>query len=677
MPKARDALFNLLDNVNLSNDQIESLANICHWKTFESEDLITQQYAEGSHFYLLEHGEIDFFITLDNGDEDLLVGSSNRAQTPVGWSGFRSPGRYATTVRCKTACSTLEWKHSELQELLEERPVLGIHFLRFIIDQSNELLQQARNALFEVNKTDWDFKSDLKTIFQAKNPIPPEPFEILRQSPFFEHFDEKTLEDVANFSTMIPYERGELIAEKDSSLSKFSLLARGKVVFAYNRNKNEEEIILRSFSTPGWVTSWVGATKNIDNDISLIALHSSVICELDEFKLEKYIIDNPYFGLSFTRRILWLLSNHLRTVRAQLISQRFEREILAIKNLIEQNCIQLSVQSSLHKIPHLLSNSLTLGDAFQHLHQLLTQGSTLERSLASLCLDILGHVHQEYEFFHGLQGIYQSVVNSPDSLSSEEVRRNSADKFIEVFEKTNHIIEGWNNLPENPGCIFIYNHLRNHEFNTLPNHFQLTLDSHFLSSMILHKKYGDPGRRVVRMPRGEEYGHHFYYRKLGHITVLTSESSQSSNSKENKKKVREAFYEEAGELLKNGQNILMSPEGTSYSTEESPGLFKAGAFNLAGNVEKEPLIVPISVANFDKRLNHTTLAVIIQKPFKISEVLNSSIENKKELFHFLSGYQKTYSGYVQQTRKLAEEYGSAKLRAKPFTGIKKTDLILK
>lgn len=677
MPNSQNVLLNLLKGVHLSEDQISRLSSICQCREFVGNSTITQQYAAGSHFYLLESGEIDFFITLENEKEELLVGSSDQAQTPIGWSGFRSPGRYATTVRCKTTCSVVEWEHAKLQKLLIEEPVLGIHFLRFIIDRSNELLKQARNSLFEVNKTDWNFKSDLKTITQVKKPTPPEPFDILRLSPFFEHFDEKTLKDLSKFSTMTSYDRGSVIIKKDGVISKFSLLARGKVAFSYSRQQGEEEIILRSFSTPGWITSWAGGVSHLTNDISLITLQSAVLCELDKSKLEDYILSNPKFGLAFTQRILWLLSNHLRAVRAQLISQRFEREILAIKNLIEQNCIQLSVQSPLHKIPHLLSNTLTLGDAFQHLHQLLNSGNTLEKSLSSLCLDILGHVHQEHEFFHGLQDIYQSVVNAPPSLTTEEVRRNSANKFIEVFEKTNHVIAGWENLPEEPGCIFIYNHLRNHEFNTLPNHFQLTLDSHFLSSMILHKKYGDPGRRVVRMPRGEEYGHHFYYSKLGHITVLTNESNTFPNTKDQKQKLRQAFYSEAGELLENGHNILMSPEGTSYSTEESPGRFKAGAFNLASNVKKDPFIVPISVANFDKRLNHTNFAVIIQEPFKISEVLKSGVENKRELFDFLASYQKTFSGYVEETRLLADQYGASQLKAKPFTGINKSELILK
>ena len=55
------------------------------------------------------------------------------------------------------------------------------------------------------------------------------------------------------------------------------------------------------------------------------------------------------------------------------------------------------------------------------------------------------------------------------------------------------------------------------------------------------------------------------------------------------------------------------------TTEESPGPFKLGAFLLAASIEPEPYIVPVAVANFDKRINQNVFSLVIKKPFRISD----------------------------------------------------------
>ena len=141
-----------------------------------------------------------------------------------------------------------------------------------------------------------------------------------------------------------------------------------------------------------------------------------------------------------------------------------------------------------------------------------------------------------------------------------------------------YVVEGEEHLPSAPGQIFIFNHLKNHEHNTLPNNFQLTLDSHFVSAMILDRRYGDGGIRVVRHSRGSEYGHQAYYDRLGHIAVYTHESDRIEETPEERRSRQDEFFETAGRCLKAGTNLILSPEGTSYWTEDSPGPFKPGAF---------------------------------------------------------------------------------------------------
>ena len=60
-------------------------------------------------------------------------------------------------------------------------------------------------------------------------------------------------------------------------------------------------------------------------------------------------------------------------------------------------------------------------------------------------------------------------------------------------------------------------------------------------------------------------------------------------------------------ISKKGNGIVVSPEGFSRRTEESPGDFKIGVFKLATKFKNQPKIVPIVMANFDKTSFHRAL----------------------------------------------------------------------
>ncbi|MEN8803178.1 MAG: 1-acyl-sn-glycerol-3-phosphate acyltransferase, partial [Thiogranum sp.] len=112
------------------------------------------------------------------------------------------------------------------------------------------------------------------------------------------------------------------------------------------------------------------------------------------------------------------------------------------------------------------------------------------------------------------------------------------------------------------------------------------------------------------------------------------------------------FIERAAAHLKAGRNLLIAPEGRCSYTEESPGPFKAGAFRLAAETDPEPLIVPIAVANFDKRLTRTTTAAIVYPPFRLSDRLGPSAD-KAALYAFVNRLQEEYRDYVRQAIELA------------------------
>ena len=65
-----------------------------------------------------------------------------------------------------------------------------------------------------------------------------------------------------------------------------------------------------------------------------------------------------------------------------------------------------------------------------------------------------------------------------------------------------------------------------------------------------------------------------------------------------------------------------------------------GAELIANRVEPEPLIVPIAIANFDKKITHTKTVALIQKPFKLSEFVPPGSKDSV-LFDFIHSFKST------------------------------------
>lgn len=607
-------------------------------------EILTQQFAKASDFYLLKSGTVKFYLSLDDSENELEVGVSNIKLTPIGWSGFNSPGRYATTVKVDShSASVVKWKHAELAEFFKANPDKAKDFMQEICARARDIIKIAverlGNAGISVENLDKPNTSNYKI---APSKTQQEFVQFLVKSTFFELFDELPLEFLSQGVERRLYPANEVVFDQGKTTKGIFILESGKVRFSYS-NDQKTNVSFRQVDTPGWVIGW-SSTVNKPNFISAVAVNETHVYFVPQETLNRIIKLNPQFAPQFYTRLLWLIGQQLQGIRARIIATTLNQEVVAISNLIDQNSAKLSLMSPIHKVPHLLDDKLTVVDALKTLEELRNSGSGLEKSIATTALDILEEIKKEQEFYHGLVDVYNSVVQSPKDLPTEEVRKISARAYQNVFEKQNFIITGEENLPEQSGNIFIYNHLSNHTYNTLPNQFQITLDSHFISSMILMKKYNRPGLRIVRIGLSKEFAHQEYYQRQGHIDVFTDDSGEKP--KKLKQQIRQMFYNQASTHINQGGNLIISPEGNSYSTDESPGPFKAGAFNLALSMKKEPWIVPLAMANFEKRVRNNVFSCIILPPFKVSDYVKDP-ENKAEMKKFLTEYQVQYRKYVE------------------------------
>lgn len=650
-PNLERFLRELAGELGVSRRALGEFATSARVRRVKTGEPIIRQYCPAEWFYLLWDGSVEMSLRVEEEAHELSVGERRDRWMPMGWSGFRAPQRYDNTITATSPSVLLAWRHGDLGRCFARQPVKARRFLTMVANGAMALLADVRERLADSLRRTSPALNMLNSAGEEDvvTNTAPAPLEVLRRSAFFSEFDESVLARVAEAAQLHYFYRGERLVEQGQNAKLVHVLASGKTQVRYQAHSGVD-LTLGALDAPGQLLSWQALSTDASYGVSIVALRDGAVLKVPPAVLLRECAQKPGFGVHMLQRLLWIVGRHLRSARAQLISERFDQELLAVRSTIEQNSTQLSVTSPLHMLPHLLANPVTLDLAFQIADSVAADGSALEAHIARSCCEVLHPVRAEQKFFSALGEIYQSVVSASRESSTEDVRRACASKFRTTFERIPHAIMGTKYLPKRSGHIFIFNHLRNHEYNTLPNSFQLTLDSHFISAMVLFEHYGDPGIRVVRKSRAAEYAHHLYYERLGHISVYTRESDEPNTPREARQK---EFFDTARSYLERGVNLIIAPEGTSRATEESPGEFRAGAFRLALSLAREPLIVPIAVANFDRRLNHTALGVVVKRPFKVSERVGDP-NDPLAMRRFLVRLQKRYRSYVREAAEVAD-----------------------
>jgi CRP-like cAMP-binding protein/1-acyl-sn-glycerol-3-phosphate acyltransferase len=492
--------------------------------------------------------------------------------------------------------------------------------------------------------------------------------DLLCESPFFEGMESEHLEHFAAHAQSKTFEPGDYVIRQGDPATAFYVLDCGKIELSFGKTdvagstpdedsglETEERTLPHIVGHRGYPVGWASLVEPHRYRATAVAREKTEMLVLERDLFEAYAKERPDFGLSFMRRVLWLIGNHLRMTRTRLVAARYGNVPQTVRALLAQNAATLSVASPLHKIPHYLEHRLTLDDAHRTLEVLKASGDGVERELSAQISDLLDEVWREVRNFRRLQEIYDLVAGAPATMSPEELRRRSCEKFAELFEGTEYVIRGEENLPAEPGHIFVMNHLSNHLDNLLPNDFILTLDTHFVSSMILLKKYGEAPVRVVRKSDPGEYGHQKFYDRLGYIYVYSGYVDPTDDPHVSPEERRRLFLDAAEENLRNGRNIVICPEGTSTETENSPLPFKTGAFHLAASVRPEPLVVPIAVANFDKKLTRTRMVAVVHEPIRLSDHLGENIKREAMREFVNDRVYEPFRRYVREAVRLASD----------------------
>ena len=649
----------MLENLPIPLNDLVSIGEIVDLK---KDSILKKQFSRVDRFYILLEGSVHFHQTLQSKNQKLLAGMSQSKYAPIGLDGFIMPFRNETTASIASDSAKLIcWETNKLIEFLDQNPGLAIDFFYFLNVQSHRFItdtsQLFANTSAALQSTIPDTSSEGYLSFMEHDEV--DRVILLLQSPFFEEFDEEDLTYLSQHMERREYLKDDVLIKQDENKKGIFILESGEIQYSrmnYSLETNQQfKVPFRAISTPGYLVS-SSSLLGVESAVTSYATKNSVVLFIPDRALQNLCKKNAKFALRFQKRILWLINNQLRAVRTRLITTQFNTELLVAATLLSSNSAKLSVHSPLHMVPVLLENKMTMPKAFEILHDVELNGLGAEKNLASLCLDNLHQTHKEARFFDALQKIYSTVAEGGESRSNEAVQVECIESTKQAFSIPSIFVKGFENFPKDSGCVFIYNHLLNDPYYTLPNQFQITLDSHYLA-YLLFEHYHTQSIRVVRIGRSEEYGHENYYEKLGFIDVYTKDSDARAETEEEKKLRQQSFFNQVQSAIDEGKNIVISPEGSSHKTEHSPSMFKSGIFKVILKMEKEPLIVPIVVANFDKRITTHKFACEIKKPFRLSEKMKElGVTDVKE---FLAGYQNEYRGYVQELAGLTSLENSA------------------
>ncbi|EAQ67040.1 hypothetical protein MED121_13970 [Marinomonas sp. MED121] len=629
---------------------ISSLIQVADIIELEKDDYLVKQFDIGKHLYFLLSGELGTLIPLKENNVEHNIGTVKIKNTPIGWSAFRSPARYTTTYIAHKKTQLLRLPIQPLTTLINQNPEFGNDILSFIYTSCLPVLEEVQNQtrpFFSNESLAFDETRPLE-VTSCRNYSTQEAFELIKSSAFFEGFNQQ---EKRIFSKSVSYflvNQGDIISQQEKASDGLYLLIQGKVIVSYQTNKGRT-LTTRTISRKGTVLSWTAPNQNINNRTSIIASRDSSILYISQEKLDNLLALSPKIKHKFWYRLIWLVGTHLLAARMRLLSQTLNNEVTAVSNVIAQNAALLSVSSPLYKISELLKSQITTNEAFGLIYKSLHFGNALEKTIAGMCLDILKDVQRENGFYLQLQKAYDRVNGLDVDTPKTDIRRENAQRFKQAFEKVPYVIKGLENLPKKAGSLFIYNHLANAASTTLPNGFNFPLDAQFISALIIDNQYGVTGLRVVGRSNKNEYWRDDYYQKFGHIFVDSWESLGQDEAS------YESFLNDATSVINDDIPLLISPEGARFTTEESPSIFGESAFTLtqSSKLDEEPWIVPIAVANFDKRVDHTIYSVVIKPAFKLSDRVN--LKRKDSLTKFLKKYQNEFKGYVNEARQLARD----------------------
>lgn len=637
----------LVDALHADTKADATLERITRLTSFRRDDTLIEQHAVADAVHFLVDGTVRYEHLVTDATE--TVSSDDLPWLPIGWSALHYR-RYRATVVAESDGTLLTLPLDEWDELAVADPSLHARLADFVLRTATRLLAVARGT------PDPDGRPQLETA-----PLRPaerddiDIHEVLAESPELGSLPAPALGWLADHSELYDMARDDRFVDEGDDGGGLWLLVSGRVRLECDvADDDGSHTAVRHTHRPGSLLSQSSATEPLPAAYRVEATRSTTVARVRRTALADLLTDHPNLYAALTERQLRRLRSDLLSTRADFTETPEDGGIDTLRALIADGMPLHPAESSLNALPDMFASKLSRRHAFDLLYRTHRHGTEGEREVAGLAIDLFQDFERGHRFTSGIRSAYDGVVRN-NHLDARRLRKISTRLYRDALSHIPYVIGGWEHLPDDPNCVFIFNHMAYADESILPNGFLYNPDSHLLSGVIVETKYGD-SIRIARTNAHTEFWRADYYEPLGHMGVVTPESGWLDETPEEKEARKARFWTDCEAVLASGQPLCIAPEGTITEvdsvTERSPGPLKAGAFLMSGRLPSRPRIVPVAMANFDKPA-HTAFFSAVIKPSFTMEERGIDTGDRAAMAQFLEDYRREFRRHVEEAIELA------------------------
>jgi CRP-like cAMP-binding protein/lysophospholipase L1-like esterase len=630
----------------------DTLQRSVHLTQFDEGDVVVEHHAVADAIHFLVEGSLRYQHLVAGPEQGESISADTIPWMPVGWSSLHFH-RHRVTAVAGSGGRLLTIPLAAWQRLASESPALWAVVAEFTFRTATRMLWEARGGTVGTVAA---LPATAVELPLASGAEPRALQDMYRQSPCFSVLPGDCRRWLAEHSRLYMVDGDTLILDEGEPTGGLWLLQEGRVALTFAVRTDEgEQTVVRHRVRPGALLGWAAIAESLPAPYKVETTRRSTLAFVPSAALIELQEHEPRWVGAVMEQQLWQLRHFLLSVRAQYGHVEDDGGFSAMSDLIEDSKPILPVASPLYAVPYLLQSKLTREQGFEQLYRAFLEGRTeTERTLAGLAIELLHNFERGHRFYLGLLATYSAVVRN-QHLDGAKLRRISARYFRDALSHIPYVIKGLENLPDDPNCILIYNHMAYDDGSLLPNGFYFNPDSHFLSGVIMEPKYGD-GIRIARTNADTEFWRANYYEPQGHISVVTPESGWLEETAAEKQQRKDKFFADCEAVLASGRPFSIAPEGTiteeNSVTERSPGPFKAGAFFMNEQLPSRPKIVPVAFANFDKPAYKAVFSCVIKPAFSMEE-RGVDVTDRTAMGKFLNAYRHEFRGHVEEAIELA------------------------
>ena len=128
---------------------LERLARSATKKRLEQDTMVVRQNDEAQSVFFLLSGAVQVLVYFE-GVGDVLMGVQRDPGSLIGWSVFKPPYRYTSSIRCEEASELIRISRKTFEEIFEEDPYLGYQILKKVATTVDHRLEGAVTSMLEI-----------------------------------------------------------------------------------------------------------------------------------------------------------------------------------------------------------------------------------------------------------------------------------------------------------------------------------------------------------------------------------------------------------------------------------------------------------------------------------------------------------------------------------------------